>query len=215
MHTNKSLVTPRSVLVIAALSLADLTPAHAQDYPTRHGLWGGATLGYGSASLSSDTLPGRHLNGFDVTLDVGWTLSSHARIGIEIDQWTSRLGAGRQTWLTNYLASLYYYPRTHRTFFVQAAAGISDYADVHLPWAFLGSSFADTVYYSGAAWGATAGVGWDIPLGAGSSLRPRVAFSYGWPRNLHSADGSVVATGWAQHWLSVDVGLVFHPGDSW
>src|SRR5439155_12703766 len=89
---------------------------------------------------------------------LGGRLSSRVRAGIGVDQWTSRWGAGKQTWLTSYNLSVYYYPLAHRTLFLQAGAGGSDYSVVHVPWQFLGADRADTVYLSGSAWGATAAV---------------------------------------------------------
>ena len=208
-------MTPRTLCAFSGLLLVWAFPAGAQGDRARHGLWGHLALGYGLASFASDTLAGDRRSGFDFVFDAGFTPNSQVRVGIGVDQWASRLGSGKQTWLINWIGSVYYYPLTRRTFFLHAGAGVSDYSYVHLPWAFLGSSFADTVYVSGAAWGATAGAGWDIPLRGGGTVRPRLEYSYGSPRNLHSANGTVVATGWRQHWLSLDVGLVFHPADSW
>src|SRR6266571_4816510 len=169
----------------------------------------------GLAHLSSDTLAGQNHNGIDFIFDLGWTLSSRVRAGIGVDQWTSRWGAGKQTWLTSYNLSVYYYPLAHRTLFLQAGAGGSDYSVVHVPWQLLGADRADIVYLSGSAWGATAAADWDARLGKRVSLRPRFSYSYGSPRRLHAADGTLLATGWKQRWLSVDVGLVLHPADSW
>lgn len=209
------MATTEILCLTCALLLADHNSARAQDDQARHGFWMDAALGDGLARLSSDTLAGRNRNGIDFIWDFGWTFSSRVRAGIGVDQWTSRWGAGDQTWLTSFNFSVYCYPVAHRTLFLQAGAGSSDYSVVHVPWQFLGADRADTVYLSGSAWGATGAVGWDAPLGRGLSLRPRVSYSYGSPRTLRAADGTLLATGWKQHWLSVDVGIVLHPRDSW
>ncbi len=210
-----TMVTTKISCLMSALLLTYNSSAHAQDGSARHGFWMDVALGDGLAHLSSDTLAGQNRNGIDFIFDLGWTLSSRVRAGIGVDQWTSRWGAGEQTWLTSYNLSVYYYPLAHRTLFLQAGAGGSDYSVVHVPWQFLGADRADTVYLSGSAWGATAVAGWDARLGSRVSLRPRFSYSYGSPRRLHAADGTLLATGWKQHWLSVDIGLVLHPADSW
>jgi len=208
-------MTPRTLRFVCALLLTVHSQMEAQEGRARHGPWADIALGYGLAHVASDTLASRNRSGFDVVADLGWTLGSRVRVGIGVDQWSSRWGAGDQTWQTSYNISLYYYPIAHRTFFLQAGAGVSNYSVVHVPWAFLGSSYADTTYFSGTAWGATAAAGWDVPLSGSISARPRFSYSYGAPRSLRTDSGTLIATGWKQHWLSIDIGLVFHPASSW
>lgn len=209
-------MTTKTCCFVSALLFAQLGRADAQGNRVRHGLWLEVGLGDGLAHFSSDTTPrSQTRNGADCTFDLGWTFGSRVRAGVSLGQWTSRLGAGKQTWLTRYGVSAYYYPIAHRTAFLQVGAGGSYYARVHVPWQFLGADQADTTYLSGTAWGATVAAGWDAPLGRRFALRPRLVYSYGAPRNVHSADGSLLATHWKHDLVALDVGVVLHPADSW
>jgi hypothetical protein len=203
------LVTAKTCLLISAFLLTNCHLAFAQARPARHGVWADGALGGGWVHMSSDTLRGRSQNGIDGIMALGWTFSSRVRAGIGWAQWASGLGVGRQTWINSYDILVYYYPVPDRPFFLEAAVGSVDYAVVHAA-----GERADSVYFSGSAWGPTVAVGWDASLGSSVSLRPRLSYSYGPPRSLHSADGTLIATGWKQHLLSLDVGFVFHPQDS-
>ena len=205
----KSLLT---VLVFAYCNLAN-----AQTGRERHGIWLDGALGPGWVHVSSDTLQGRNQTGIDGILAIGWTLGSRVRAGIGWAQWTSQWGAGKQNWVTSYDILVYYYPFPHRTFFLEAAVGSGDYLVVHVP---AGGQRADSISLSGSAWGPTVAIGWDASLGRGRSVgsifsfRPRLSYSYGPPRTLQSGDGTVLATGWRHHVLSLDIGVVMHPPDS-
>lgn len=169
-----------------------------------------AAVGNGWLHVSSDTLRGRNQTGMDVIWDFGWTFSSHLRAGVGVDQWTSEWGGtGKQNWITSFNMLIYYYPFAHRTFYLQAGAASADYMRVHA-----GAERADSTYFSGTAWGLTGAAGWDIPVSETLSVRPLLSYSYGPPRSLHAPDGTLIATGWKQHLLSLDVGFVIHPADS-
>ena len=169
--------------------------------------------GPGSLHVSSDTLRGRNQNGLDFIWNFGWTLSSRVRAGIGVDQWTKGDwgGGGKENWVTSFNILFYYYPLARRTIYLQVGAASADYMVVHVPW---GGERADSTYFSGTAWGLTGAVGWDIVHGS-VSVRPLLSYSYGPPRSLHAPDGTLIATGWRQHLLSLDLAFVFHPDDSW
>ena len=205
-------MTAKTCFLMSALLLTYCERAHAQARPTRHGLWMDVGLGDGSLHVSSDTLRGRSQNGIDFVWDFGWTLSSRVRAGIGVDQWTSKWGGGKQNWITSFNILAYYYPLARRTFYLQAGAANADYMVVQVPG---GGERADSTYFSGTAWGITGAAGWDIPVHGILSVRPLLSYSYGPPRSLHSPDGTLIATGWRHHLLSLDLGLVFHPKDSW
>ncbi len=202
-------MTAKTLSVLTALLLTYCELGCAQGRPERHGVWVDGALGAGWVHMSSDTLGGRSQNGIDGIIALGWTFGSHVRAGIGWAQWTSGLGVGKRTWITSYDVLVYYYPIARRPFFLEAAVGSVDYSVVHAA-----GERADSVYFSGTAWGPTVAVGWDASLGSMFSVRPRLSYSYGPPRSLHSPDGTLVATGWKQHVLSLDVGFVFHPPDS-
>src|SRR5438034_9118294 len=132
------MVTTKISCLMSALLLTYNSSAHAQDGPARHGFWMDVALGDGLAHLSSDTLAGQNRNGLDFIVDLGWTLSSRVRAGIGVDQWTSRWGAGKQTWLTSYNLSVYYYPLAPRTLFLQAAPAGPTIRCFTFPGSFLG-----------------------------------------------------------------------------
>src|SRR5207249_9389776 len=132
------MVTTKIFCLMSALLLTYNSLAHAQDGPARRGFWMDVALGDGLAHLSSDTLAGQNRNGMDFIWDLGWTLSSRVRAGIGVDQWTSRWGAGKQTWLTSFNLSVYYYPLAHRTLFLQAAPAGRTIRWFTFPGSFLG-----------------------------------------------------------------------------
>jgi len=202
----KALLTAKTCLLMSALLVTHSHRAHAQDRPARQGPWLDIALGYGSAHYSSDTLRGRNQDGIDFIWDFGLTLSSRARAGIGVDQWMSSWGAGKNTWLTSFDILVYYYPFARRTFFLQAGAGSANYSVVHDPGFF--AERADSTYFSGTAWGVTGAAGWDIPVHGVLAIRPLLSYSYALPRNVHAPDGTLIATGWRHHLLSLDLGLV-------
>ena len=202
-------MTTRTLFLLIALSLTYCGLCSGQSRPERHGIWVDGALGVGQVHMSSDTLGGRSQTGIDGIIALGWTFGSRVRAGIGWAQWTSGLGSGRQTWVTSYDILVYYYPFAHRPLFLEAALGSVDYSVVHAA-----GERADSVYFSGRAWGPTVAVGWDASLGSFTSVRPRLSYVYGPPRNLHAPDGTLVATGWEQRVLSLDVGFVIHPPDS-
>jgi hypothetical protein len=205
-------VTAKACVLLSALLFTYCNRAHAQARPLRHGLWMDLGLGGGSLHVSSDTLRARTQNGFDFIVDAGWTFTSQLRAGVGIDQWTSKWGSGKQNWVTSLNILVYYYPLADRTLYLQAGAANADYMAVHVQG---GGERADSTYFEGTAWGITGGVGWDIPLHGAVSIRPLLSYSYGPPRSLRSPDGTLIATGWRQHLLSLDIGVVLHPRDSW
>jgi len=208
--STQSMATRTSALVTALL-LTCWDVAAGQAHPARHGVWLDGALGYGWVHVSSDTLQGQSQHGVDGILAFGWTLGSHVRAGVAWAQWSTKWGTGRQNLITRYDILAYYYPVADRSFFVEAAIGSGDYAAVHAS-----GERVDTNFISGHAWGPTVAVGWDVRLGAGSifSLRPRLSYCYGPSRTLHSPDGSLIASGWRQRLLSLDIGIVMHPPDS-
>jgi hypothetical protein len=197
-----------------ALLLTYCDLAAIRSRPVRHGVWLDVAVGYGWVRVSSDTLQGRSQNGVDGILALGGTISSRLRAGVGWAQWSTKWGSGRQNCVTRYDILAYYYPFVDHSFFVEAAIGSVDYAGVHAS-----GERADSTFISGHVWGPTVAVGWDVQLGTGSSewsivsLRPRLSYSYGPSRTLHSPDGSLIATGWRQRLLSLDIGLVMHQPD--
>jgi len=198
---------------MSVLLLMHAGRAYAQGGPVRHGFWLDYAEGQGWAHMTGDTAPRSAVHSGGITnIDLGWTFGSRVRVGVGAGQWARELGGGMETWLTSYGITAYYYPVARRSAFLQVEAGGSYYALVHVPW---GGEAADTTYLSGTAWGATVAVGWDVRLGEIFTLRPRLAYSYGAPRSVRSADGTLLAAHWKDELLVIDVGMVLHPPDSW
>ena len=204
----------KCAFLLSALVLAACDRLRAQADPGRHGFWTDVGFGAGALHVASDTLRGRTQTGVDVILDFGWTISSRLRAGVGVDQWASKWGSGNQNWATNYSVLVYCYPLRRHSLYVEAGAAHTDYSAVHVG---AGGERADRTYFSGAAWGITGALGWDIPVHdrlSGISLRPLLSYSYGPPRSLTAPNGTLIATGWRHHVLSLDVALVIHPRKS-
>ena len=198
---------------VSALLLMCCGRADAQGGAVRHGIWVNLAAGDGWAHMSSDGQPkGATRNGSLFSFDLGWTFGSRVRAGVGASQWARELGGGNEDWITSYGVSAFVYPVAHRSVFLEAGAGGSYYARVHVP---PDGERADTTYLSGTGWGATVAAGWDARIGDVFTLRPRLAYAYGAPRTVRYADRTLLATHWKQRMVSVDVGIVLHPPDSW
>ena len=206
----------RSLLIIVVLFAARVAPAHAQDDDVGGGGWFSAALGYGSAKVFCDTCrSGRHLDGWTGLLGFGGTLRPHVRLGAGWEFWENTLPDGETVRvLVTVTGSVYYYPRMWRGPFVEGGLGLSDYRmlkGVHDGVLFL---TGDSTYVQGRGWGATVGLGYDVPVGRSSSIRPRVAYTHGDVGTLHSGLGTryytrgrPAARRWLQNVLSVSVGM--------
>ena len=196
----------RSHAIIALLTLTSTTLVHAQ--APRHGAWGELGLGYGSASFSCDTCSrSQRLGGETVSFYAGGTLSSHLRLGAGFLGWMNGLKAGAR--LPNIdavtLSLAYYRHRTPGGLFVMVAGGLSHYELCKGTGNLIDPCSHDTLYASGSGWGLTLGTGWEMPIGRRTAVRPLVSYQHGAVRRLHSPDGAVVATGWNQNLLTLEV----------
>jgi len=151
-------------------------------------------------------------DGSIVSLGLGWTFGSQFRAGVGASQWVRELGSGNEDWITNYGASAFYWPIVHRSVFLEVDAGGSYDARIHLN---PDGERADTTYWSGTGWGVALAAGWDARVSDLLTVRPRLAYSHGAPRRVHYADGTLLATHWKDDLLTIDLGLVLHPRDSW
>jgi hypothetical protein len=195
----------RPLLVVGVLLFARDALAHAQD--SRHGTWMEWGLGYGSASFSCDTCTrSTQFGGWTFAFEIGGTPSDQVRLGAELRSWFNGLKRSAPlAGIATGTLSVSYYPRFRGGPFLEGGAGLSYYV--------LGKGTGDpieplsrdTTYYSGTGWGFTFGVGWEVPLGHGDALTPRISYHHGFVSTLHSPDGARVATGWNQNLLSVEV----------
>ncbi len=201
--------TARSLIIVGVLWFAYDDHAQAQDFGTRQGWWFRGAVGYGSAHVSCDSCrSGRHLDGYTVQLGIGGTKSPELHLGAVLEVWEHSLDGGQTlTAMTVGTASLYYYPGNQRRFFLEGGVGLSDYRVVKgLHEGFLFEN-ADATPVSGTGLGFTAGFGYDVRVGRGIAIVPRVAYAHGDVGTLHSPSGASAASGWGQDVLSVSAGV--------
>ena len=201
--------TARSLIIVGVLWFACDAHAQAQDFGTRQGWWFRGAVGYGSAHVSCDSCrSGRHLDGYTVQLGIGGAKSPELQLGAVLEVWEHSLDGGQTlTAMTMGTASLYYYPGYRRRFFLEGGVGLSDYRVVKgLHEGFLFEN-ADATPVSGTGLGFTAGFGYDVRVGRGVAIVPRVAYAHGDVGTLHSPSGASAARGWGQDVLSVSEGV--------
>ena len=202
--------TPRSLLVVSLLLHASVIRADAQETRAGH-VWGGLGLGYGSASFSCNSCDYRRatgtndtqLDGWSLSLGIGWTSNRHVRLGIEYRGWLNGLKAGDSLpGLDIGTLFLSYSPRIRQGLFVEGGGAMTHYT--------LGMGTGDPIephqrtddFAAGYGWGYGFGVGWQDRSG----FTPRVTYLHGKEQRLHAPDGGTVATGWRQNMLFVEIG---------
>jgi hypothetical protein len=126
-----------------------------------------------------------------------------------LSRWQHWLADGTVREITTLTASLYYYPLVRSGLFIEGGIGLSDCRvrkGVNL--AFTNPN-ADTIHVSGTGWGATVGLGYEVPVGRWLSIGPRVAAALGGVGTLPYPGGGTAAMGWKQNVLAVGIGLSF------
>ena len=190
----------RAARALALLSVFFLVAPRAQaQYPQRRsGFWIGFGLGYGSANVSCDNCNGGpRTGGVTAFLKLGGTPSRHLRIGGAVNAWSHSDGTATER-MTNFTASLYFYPEARNGLFLTGGLGFSNY---HID---------SNPSYDGTGWGVTAGAGYDVRVGRSISLTPLVNYLYGDVGDVHLSGLGTSATGWKQNVLDVGLGVTFH-----
>ena len=118
---------------------------------------------------------------------MGGTVSPHLLLGGETNGWTKSEG-GETLTAGNASFAGYYYPQPAGGLFLRGGVGFSTIS---------GSSGGATASQTGA--GATAGLGYDLRVGASTSVTPVFNFVWGHPD-----------TGFSQSILQFAVGVTFH-----
>jgi hypothetical protein len=143
------------LVLFLSIGAAPLSAQHAQ---TRDGFWFGAGLGYGS--IGCDGCGGDRTGGSSGYLKLGGTVSPHLLLGVETNGWYKSEG-GETLTQGNLSAAAYWYPSLNTGLFLKGGLG---YARLS----------ADTFIGSGSTngWGAILGAGYDIRVGANTSITP-------------------------------------------
>jgi outer membrane autotransporter protein len=159
----------RTFLVLGVLLGLSATPAFAQHAQTREGFWIGFGLGYGSMGLGCDgcTSPDRE-SSYSGFLKMGGRIGSSLLLGGETDGWTKSEDGATVT-MANASLALYWYPMVENGLFLKGGAG---YSTIRVEVDGLGSD-------SEGGLGLVAGAGYDLRVGANTSLTPVVNYFRG------------------------------------
>jgi Outer membrane protein beta-barrel domain len=170
---------------LTALVLVLAPALSAQGRPqTRDGFWIGFGLGWGSLSFSCSGCSGSE-GAFSGYLKMGGTISPKVLIGGESNGW-SKSDAGTTLTAGNLSATVYFYPQPTGGLFLRGGIG----------WASLSVSGGGGSE-SGA--GAVFGVGYDVRVGAKTSIVPVANFNWG-----------DLGSGVKQNVFQLAVGVTFH-----
>lgn len=169
---------------MTALALVLVSAASAQGRPqTREGFWIGFGLGYGSLGFDCSGCGSDREGAVSGYLKLGGTLSPKLLLGGETNGWTKEDQGVRLT-ASNVSAVVYFYPSPTGGFFLRGGLG---FATLSI------GGFDE----SGA--GGVIGTGFDIRMGAKTSITPVLNFNFG-----------SLPDGVSQNVLQLAVGLTFH-----
>ena len=176
-----------SAIVLALLALG-ASVASAQHPQTRKGFWVGFGLGYGSYGISCSGCSGLgRESSFTGELKLGGTVSPHLLLGAQSIAWTKSEGGATIT-AGNLSLAGYYYPQPAGGLFLSAGLGFS-----RVEGSGGGSSSGNT------GPGFTLGGGYDVRVGANTSVTPVANFVWGHPDS-----------GLSHNFFQFGVGVTFH-----
>jgi hypothetical protein len=180
--------TLRALAVVVALLLVGVSVAPAQHAQTRKGFWIGFGVGYGSYGISCDQCSGLGREGsYSGYLKMGGTISPHFLLGGETNGWSKSEGGATITAANASLAG-YYYPQPKNGLFLRGGFGFSTAQASQ-------GSTSDT--RTGV--GVTLGAGYDMRVGANTSIVPVLNYMWG-----HPTDGL------SHNFFQFGVGVTFH-----
>lgn len=173
----------RSAAVVTALLVSGVSMASAQHPQTRKGFWIGFGFGYGSYTCTGCSSTGS-ISGY---LKMGGTVSPHLLLGGETNGWTkSENGTTFDAGNASFAA--YYYPQPAGGLFLRGGVGFST-----------ARASSGSISASNTGLGATAGLGYDLRVGANTSITPVFNFVWGHP-----------TSGENQSILQFALGITFH-----
>lgn len=174
----------RRLAVMTALALVLVSTASAQGRPqTREGFWIGFGLGYGSLGFDCSGCGTDREGAVSGYLKLGGTLSPKLLLGGETNGWTKDI-QGTTVTAANASAVVYFYPSPAGGFFLRGG---------------LGFATLDIGGFDESGAGGVIGTGFDIRMGAKTSITPVLNFNFG-----------SLSDGVSQNVLQLAVGLTFH-----
>jgi len=190
----------KRALVLLGLCACALVPLSAQTAQNRElqRFWIHVDLGYGTANVSCDLCAsGPRLGGVTYGVELGGTLNPNVRLGGAFEAWTHGTGSAAED-MENLGVVMYYYP-TSSGLFVKGLVGLSTYHAAGFP------------AISGTGWGATAGIGYEVPIGRSATIIPFADYVLGNVGDLSYDDGTPFATGWSQNFVAIGLSFGFYP----
>lgn len=179
----------RGFVVVVALLLLGVSVAPAQNAQTRKGFWIGFGFGYGSYGFSCNGCSGTGREGsISGYLKMGGTVSPKILLGGETNGWTRSEGGGTIT-AANASFATYFYPQPANGLFLRGGIGASTIS--------LDDGLGNTTNETG--FGATLGGGYDLRVGANTSITPVLNWVWGNP-----------ADGFNHNFFQLAVGVTFH-----
>lgn len=188
-------------LVLASVLAASGGRVLAQDAPARRGFWLGLGFGVGSLARTCDVcdnMPG--VSGPTAFVKLGATPDEQMQVGVEADWWRNTVDGSTIT-SGSALVVVQLYPWRARPLFLKGGIGGSLYRE-EAPV----KPASDTAQTTG--FGLTAGVGYDVTIGAHLYATPVINFVFGSLGNVRP--GGVFMPGVQQTLLQFALGLTLH-----
>lgn len=178
----------RSTAIVLALSALGASMASAQHPQTRKGFWIGFGVGFGSYGISCSGCSGLgRESSYTGHLKLGGTLNSHLTLGAETIAWSKSEGGATIT-AGNVSFAANYYPQPASGLFLSAGVGFS-----RVEASGGGSSTGST------GPGLSLGAGYDLRVGANTSITPIANFLWGHPDS-----------GLSHNFFQFGLGVTFH-----
>lgn len=178
----------RSIAIVMAVSAFGASIASAQHPQTRKGFWIGFGVGYGSYGISCSGCSGLgRESSYTGSVKLGGTVSPHLLLGGEVIAW-SKTESGSTLTAGNTSFAAYYYPQPAGGLHLSAGVGFSRIE---------GSSGGSSSGKTGP--GLTLGAGYDVRVGANTSITPVANWVYGHPES-----------GFSHNFFQFGLGVTFH-----
>ena len=181
-------VTRSTAIVLAMLALG-VSAASAQHPQTRKGFWIGFGFGYGSYGISCTGCSGLgRESSFTGHIRLGGTVGPKLLLGMESIAWTKSQGGATVT-AGNVSLAADYYPQPAGGLFLSAGVGFSR----------VETSSSGSPSSGSTGPGFTFGAGYDVRVGANTSVTPIANFVWGHPDS-----------GLSHNFFQFGVGVTFH-----